>query len=166
MARVAAKDWAAANWFLLLLPFLALISFSVARSAPPADPAIEAVTLFDWLVAIPLLYFLCYRRILAPRQMVLRLLALACLGVWAASQVLPTAAQEILPHLGWPRMAGLAVLALIEIRLLVFALRFAFSAAGNADELAEKSGAPVFVAKLMLLEVRFWRAVWKLIRRR
>lgn len=166
MARIATREWAAANWFLLALPILGAVSFAVARSVPPADPMIEAVTLFDWVVTIPLLYFLCYRRSLAPRQMALRLLALACLGVWAAGQVLPLSAQAMLPHLGWPRMAGLAVLALIELRLLVLAVKFAFSARGSAEELAEKSGAPVFLAKLMLLEARFWRAVWKLIRRR
>lgn len=166
MGRIAAKEWAAANWFLLALPLLAAISWSVASSVPPADPAIEAVTLLDWTVTIPLLYFLCYRRTHKPRTMALRLLALVCLGIWAASRLVPLPAQEILPHLGWPRMAGYALLLLIEIRLVFLAVKFAFTARGSAEELAEKSGAPVFLARLMLLEARFWRAVWKLIRRR
>lgn len=166
MARIATREWAAANWFLLALPVFAAISFFVARSAPPSDPAIEAVTLFDWAVTIPILYFLCYRRALTGRQMALRLLALVCLGIWAASRLVPLPAQEILPHLGWPRMAGLAVLLLIELRLLILGIKLAFSGRGDAKELADKTGAPVLLAKLMLLEARFWRAVWQLIRGR
>jgi hypothetical protein len=166
MARIATREWAAANWFLLALPVLAAISFLVARSAPPGDPAIEAVTLFDWAVTIPILYFLCYRCALARRQMAIRLFALVCLGIWAASRLVPLPAQQILPHLSWPRMAGLAVLLLIELRLLVLGIKYAFSGRGDAKELAERTGAPVFLARLMLLEARFWRAVWRLIRRR
>jgi hypothetical protein len=168
MTASGTRVWAKANWFLLALPLLLAVSWLFTRSIDwgSSARAAEAVTLFDWTVSIPLLYFLCYRHKVRGKAMAIRLLALACLGVWIASRLVPADAQALLPHLGWPRTAGLAVLALIELRLLVLALKLAFSGTASAEELAERSGAPPLLAKLMLLEARFWRAVWRLIRRR
>jgi hypothetical protein len=126
----------------------------------------EAVTLFDWMITVPALYFLCYRSTLSVKAMALRLIALACLGVWIASWLVPAAAQEVLPNLSWPRTVGLAALALIELRLLVLALKLAFSDRADAETLTQRTGAPPVLAKLMLLEARFWKAVWTLVRRR
>jgi hypothetical protein len=168
MTASGTRAWAAGNWFLLVLPLLLGVSWLFTRSIDWQASARtgEAVTLLDWMVSIPLLYFLCYRHTVQGRAMAIRLLALACLGVWIASRLVPAEAQDLLPHLSWPRMAGLAVLALIELRLLVLALKLAFSGKASAEELAERTGAPPLLAKLMLLEARFWRAVWRLIRRR
>lgn len=164
----AAREWTAANWFLLALPLLFLISFLFTRSVDwgASGDAAEAVTLFDWCVSIPLLYFLCYRRQLPAKQLALRLLALACLGVWISSWLVPVQFQEILPRLSWARGAGVAVLALVELRLLVLAVRLVFSGTATAEQVTERTGAPPLIAKLMLLEARFWRAVWRFIRAR
>ena len=164
----AIKAWAAGNWFLLALPLLLAVSVLFTRTndwrgAPGAG---EAVTLFDWAVTVPFLYFLCYRSKLGAKQMSLRLVGLACLGVWVASKLVPAGAQEILPHLTWPRWAGLAVLALVELRLLILVMKLACSGQASAEELARTSGVPPLLARLMLLEAAFWRAVWRLIRRR
>ena len=91
--------------------------------------------------------------------------ALVCLGVWIAGRMVPADFQVVLPELGWARAAGLAVLVLIELRLLVAVLKLAFSGSAKAEDL-EKQGAPPLIAKLMLIEARFWRAVWRLIRGR
>lgn len=162
-----AKEWAWGNWFLLLLPALFATSFFSLQSPDwKQSPRVaEAVTLFDWTVTVPLLYFLCYRSKLNAMQMVMRLLGLGCLGVWISSWLVPVSDQAILPHLGWARIIGITVLALLEVRLLVFALKLAFSGEGTADELARKSGAPQLLARLMLLEANFWRALWRFIRR-
>ena len=157
--------WSANNWFLLALPCLLAVSFLFVRSPSSAGP-IEAVTLFDWCVSVPLLYFRCYRRSLPLRQMALRLVALGCGGLWLASRLVPSEAQDILPHLGWLRTAGLIVLGLIELKLLVLATRMAFSGKADAARLAASTGTPPLLAKLMLAEARFWQAVWRLIRRR
>ncbi len=161
------RPWATANWFLLAAPFLLLISFLFTRSADweTSGAAAEAVTLFDWCVSIPLLYFLCYRKRVPAKQMLLRLVGLACLGVWIAARLVPDSSEHLLPQLGWARTAGLAVLVLIELRLLIAVLKIAFSGRGSSEELV-KMGAPPLVAKLMLLEAAFWRAVWRLIRGR
>ena len=82
------------------------------------------------------------------------------------SWLVPLEAQAVVPHLSWARTAGLVVLALVELRLLVAAFRIAFSGTGNAADIEKASGAPPLLAKLMLIEARFWRAVWKIIRGR
>jgi hypothetical protein len=168
MSGVGAWHWSRANWFLLALPLLFAISFLVTRSVDwrVSGRTAEAVTLLDWTLSVPLLYFLCYRRKLGAKQMAVRLGALACLGIWVASQLVPSSSHQLLTHLSGPRMAGLAVLALIELRLLLLALKLAFSGGVQAEELAERSGAPPLLAKLMIIEAKFWRAVWRLIRRR
>jgi hypothetical protein len=168
MGRVDARSWATGHWFLLALPPLFAASWLFTRAVDwqASGRGAEAVVLFDWTVSVPLLYFLCYRRRLPARAMAIRLVALACLGIWIASWLVPVSAQEILRHLGWPRLAGLALLALLEARLLLLALKLAFSGDSSAEELAERTGAPPLLARLMLLEARFWRALWRLIGRR
>jgi CDP-diglyceride synthetase len=144
MTASGTRTWAAANWFLLVLPLLLAVSWLFTRSVDWQSSArsAEAVTLFDWMVSIPLLYFLCYRDKVRGKAMAIRLLGLACLGVWIASRLVPAEAQGLLPHLSWPRMAGLAVLALIELRLLVLALKLAFSGNASAEELANAAALP------------------------
>lgn len=165
-ARFSARDWVVGNWFLLLLPLLLAISFLFTRSIDwdRTGGMAEAVTVFDWCVSIPFLYFLCYRRKLAARQLILRMLALGCLGIWVATLLVPADFQRILAQLSWARGAGLAILVLIELRLLVAALRLVFSGTATAEDVAERAGVPPLIARLMLLEARFWRAVWRLIR--
>jgi hypothetical protein len=41
-----------------------------------------------------------------------------------------------------------------------------FGARTSAEALAEKTGVPTWVARLMVLEARFWAAVWRFFRRR
>jgi hypothetical protein len=167
-ARFSAREWVVGNWFLVLLPALFAISFFFTRSVDWGGTGgmAEAVTLFDWCVSIPFLYFLCYRKKLPARQLILRLLALACLGIWVATLLVPAAYQEILPQLSWPRRAGLAILVLIELRVLVAALRIVFSGTATAAELSQGIGIPPLIARMMMAEARFWRAVWRLIRGR
>ena len=163
-----AKEWASGNWFLLLLPALFAISFFSLQSAEwqHSPQAAEMVTLLDWTISVPLLFFLCYRSKFNAREMVLRLLGLACLGVWLSSWLVPVSEQTILPHLSWARTAGMAVLLLVELRLFMLALRYAFSGEATPDELARKAGVPPLLAKLMLIEANFWRAVWRFFIRR
>jgi hypothetical protein len=162
---LAARRWSARNWFLLLLPALVAVGYLVSRSAP-GGPQLERVLLLDALVSVPLLYFLCYRGTLTRGHMTLRLVALACAGVWLAAKLVPPSSQELLPYLGWARMAGLAVIFLFEVRLVVLAVRMAFAGRSDSAQLSAATGAPLWLAKLMLMEARFWRWLWALISRR
>lgn len=151
------------HWFLLLLPLLASALFGFAASIDwQRDGRVaEMVMLFDVCVSLPLLYFLCYRGTLTRKQMTLRLIGLTCLGIWFATWLVPEASQSLLPRLGWLRTAGIALLVFVELRLVVGAIKMAFSGKASADQLARASGAPPWIAKLMLLEARFWRWVWR-----
>ena len=165
---LAARQWAMSNWFLLVWPLLAAISFLFTRTTVWAEEGriVEAVTLFDWCVTVPFLYWLCYRRTLPPGRLALRLLALACLGVWIVAQLVPASEQVLLSRLGWARGLGIAFLMLIELWLMIAVVRLVYSRNATVEQVAERSGAPPFVARLLLLEARFWRAVWRFIRGR
>ena len=163
MRTAAIPSWIHRHWFMLLLPVLATAAFSLATSIDwQRDGRIaEMVLLFDACVSLPLLYFLCYRGTQTRKQMALRLIAMVCLGIWFATWLVPEASQSLLAQLGWIRTAGIVFLVVVELRLVIGAIKMAFSGNATADELASASGAPSWIAKLMLLEARFWRWVWR-----
>jgi hypothetical protein len=161
------QSWLRWNWFVVLAPILLLIEWLVVRSSAGAmGSMVEAIVLFDLCLFIPLLYVLCYRSQLPLKHLLLRVLGLVCLGVYIASYIVPEAAQQVVPKLSWARTAGLAVLALVELALLLTVLRLVWGRDASAEQVQAASGAPAWVARLMVVEARFWRAVWRLIRRR
>jgi hypothetical protein len=100
------------------------------------------------------------------KQLVLRTVALVCLGIYIATYLVPEPLQALLPQLGPLRIAGLAVLVLIELRLLIAALRIVWGSNGSVEQVQAASGAPAWIARLMVMEARFWKWLWSLIRRR
>ncbi|HMG46462.1 MAG TPA: hypothetical protein VK614_03270 [Allosphingosinicella sp.] len=159
--------WLRHNWFLPLLAILLAIELAFTRSIDWSQPRMpEAAVLFDLCLFIPALHFLCYRRKRALKPLLIRTAALALLGVYIASKLIPPEAQGLLAKLSWARTAGLAVVALIELRLLFLALKLVFGGHASAEEIAERTGAPPWIARLMLLEARFWKWVWRRIRGR
>lgn len=155
--------WVRRNWFLLLLAPLLAIEFAFARTTDwaRAGPA-ELIILFDLCLFIPALYVLCYRKRIALKPLLIRAAALALAGIYLASRLVPPDAQVLLSELIWARYAGLAIIALIELWIVVLTLKLVFGGA-STDEIARRSGAPPWVARLMQLEARFWRAVWRLV---
>ena len=159
------SGWLRRNWFLPLLAMLLAIEFAFARTMlRTADPAAEAAVLFDLCVFVPALYAFCYRRTLAPGPLLMRTAALACLGLYVAAQLVPAEAQRLIAELAWLRYAGLAVLAAIELWLMAAVIRLVFGGA-TTEQVAERSGAPLWAARLMQIEARFWKAVWRFLRR-
>jgi hypothetical protein len=157
--------WVRRNWFVPLFAILLAIEFAFTRATDwSRDGVAEAAVLFDLCLFIPALHFLCYRRKLALRPLLFRTFALAFLGIWIASKLIPLEAQGLLAELSWARTAGLAVVALIELRLVFLALKLVFGGHATADEIAERTGAPPWIARLMLIEARFWKWVWRRIR--
>jgi hypothetical protein len=161
------RSWLAGNWFALVVPPLILVEWLVVRSVGgDVGPMLEIVVLFDLCLFMPALFLLCYRGRRPARQLALRAAALACLGIYIATYLVPEAARRLLPHLGWARAVGLAVLLLIEFRLLVVTLRLVWGHDAGAEEVAAASGAPAWIARLMVMEARFWKTLWGLLRRR
>lgn len=156
------------HWFILLVPVLlagALLMSTTVDWQREGSTA-EAVLLFDACVTLPLLYWLCYRGKKAPKQLAIRMAALACLGVALAGWLVPAAHHDLIARVAWLRWLGLAVLALIEIRVVLLTVRLLFTSDVRPEKLAAEANVPLIFARLMALEARFWKAVWKLIRRR
>ena len=163
----ALQVWVRTNWFAVAVPLLLLVEWLVVRDlGGEMGRFLEVVVLFDLCVFMPLLYVLCYRRIVPLKQLVLRTVALACLGIYLATYLVPEPLQALLPQLGPLRIAGLGVLMLIELRLLVAAVRIVWGRDGSVEQVQAASGAPAWMARIMVMEARFWKRLWRLIRRR
>ena len=165
MAETGLAGWARRNWFLPLLALLVAIEWAFARTIDwPRDGAAEAVILFDMCLFVPFLYVLCYRRRIALKPLLVRAMALACLGLYFASHLIPAQSQHLVAGLGWARMLGWAALALVELWVVAKVVRLVFGGtATEADVVAQ--GAPLWIARLMLIEARFWKWLWRLLRR-
>lgn len=162
------RRWSGANWFLLALPPLVAAAALLVRSAAWSEEGatLEAVLLFDACVSLPALYALCYARALPPWQLALRMVGIACLGLFLLGHIVPPEAQRLLPRFGWARTIGVVVLVLVELRLFVAALRLLFGSGASAQQISARTGAPPWIARLMVMEARFWKAVWRLLRGR
>ena len=162
------RQWSKANWFLLVAPALILLAWFVSRSTPWEQDAraMEAALLFDACVTVPALYALCYARALALWQLAVRMAGIACLGIYLVSWIVPAELQSLLPGFAWARTVGLAVLILIELRILLASIRLVFGTGVTAEQLSARTGAPPLVARLMVLEARMWKGLARFIFRR
>ena len=75
---------------------------------------------------------------------------------------MPAGEGQILPALGWVRMAALPVLLFIEIVAFIAIMRVVYSDAPDEEQLVEQ-GLPPLVAKALLAEARFWKVVWRVL---
>lgn len=153
------------NWFWPVALVMVTFAWSLSASLPPQNlSGWEVAVLFDVLITLPLLFALCYRRTLTRNTLIIRILALQCLGIWLATKIVPVESQILLPQLSWLRYAGLAVLVLIELRIMVVLFKTVFKVDTTSKQL-EEIGMPPFLAKLALLEARFWRWVLSFFKR-
>lgn len=166
IARIDIRERLGTHWFIPVVGLILGALWLAARDSMFMAEGGEAAIIADLCLTVPILYVLCYRRRHSAIQLGLRALALACLGIWLGSWIIPESDQSVLTRLGPLRVAGLIVLALVELRLLVAMIRLVFGRETSAAEVSRATGAPPFLARLMLLEARFWKAVWSLIRRR
>ena len=155
------SGWMRRHWFVPLLAVLLLIETAFARTTDwSRDGFAELVVLFDLCLFIPFLYLLCYRGRVERKPLLIRAAALALAGIYVASKLVPPSAQIVLGELVWARYAGLAVLALIELWVVVLTMKLVYGGA-TTEEIARSSGAPPWIARLLQLEARFWKAVWR-----
>lgn len=161
-----AKRLLGAHWYVPAFLAMLLAAWWLARTPGFMSQGGEAALLIDLCVTAPVVYLLCYARKQPLRVTALRALAIACSGVWIAGWLIPGSEQELLPRIAPLRWVGLAVVVAVEIWLVAAITRIAFSAKGTVDQIADASGAPAWVAKLMLWEANLWRSVWRFMGRR
>lgn len=153
------------NWFWPSAIVLWAAAFLVSRSVPtPRLAAWEIAVIVDVMVTMPVLFALCYRAKFNWQKLAIRILALQCFGIWLATKIVPVEIQTILPQLSWLRYLGLAVLVVIELRIMVALFNIVFKADTSSKQL-EQIGMPPLLAKIMLLEARFWRWVFSIFKR-
>ena len=153
----------ATNWFYpVAVTLLMLVGFLAAstRGVPPPAQGLsfEVALLADVFVTLPLLYWLCFRKRHGMAKLLLGVTAVVCSGLWLSGLIVPLSEQRVLPQLSWLRFAGLVIIVGFEIRLAALAFRVMWKPQAKVADL-EAQGVPPVIAKLMLLEARFWRWV-------
>ena len=154
------------HWFLLVALLVAGGDLALALVDSWSDPALlEAGILFDLAVVLPALYWWCYRK--RGRAALLKAAALSCLGIWVAGHIVPDQHHDLISTVGFARYIGLAVLLVIELKLVVAIYRAAFSKSGSNHALAaaKDAGMPEWAARLMAWEASLWRRSWESVRR-
>ena len=145
------------NWFWPVAAVLVAAAWALATiSAAPMSEGFEWALVFDAVITLPVLYLLCFRARFTTTALVVRVVALQCAGIWLAAKLVPVGDQSILPYLTWVRWAGLAIVTMFEIRLFVAVVKLQSRPTTRQDEL-EAAGMPPLLAKLAMLEARFWR---------
>jgi hypothetical protein len=156
------------HWFwLVALAMLAtdttVIHLSLHSSSSASPQFIEAGLLCDLALVLPCLYLVCYRR--EGKRAIVRSIALASVGVWAASKLLPETGHFLIKDLYPVRYAALAVIAVIELKMVVAAYKAykaVFQGASRQASEAQlaKAGMPPWAAKLAAAEAAFWHRVY------
>ncbi len=157
-----------ANWFFPAAAIALLMNATTVYLDQWSSPGLlEAGLLFDFAILLPALYLICYRS--EGVRSVVRAVALACLGIWALGHVVPETSQTLLPDLQFIRYVGLGVLLLLQIKLIVAIFRAVSGASAKveheASRLADETGTPPWVRKLLAWEAAVWIKVWRFVRR-
>ena len=143
-----------AHWYLPVAALILVVDSRTVWQIHQRQPQLaELGFLADVLLLLPFLAWLAYRG--PGSRRLLKPLAIACAGVWLASRILPPDCQHWLPYLRPLRWAGLAVLLVIELRLIVAVYRRAFGGAAPMDTaklLHNTGGVPHWLARLMAQE--------------
>jgi len=160
---LSSSSWIKANWFVAAAVLLVGTDLAVLQLPNGSSPRLlEFGLLSDLCIVLPGLYLACYWR--NGKRSVLRAVALASLGFWAASKLLPESGQFLIQQL-WPvRYVALAVIVLIELKVMLAVYRAVFSGTSRqeaAEALERQAGMPAWAAKLAAAEAALWSWLYK-----
>ncbi len=155
------------NWFLwAALPVLLAVEAAFTQSVSWNEmPHGEWVVLFDLCVFVPALFLFAYRHTLPIKPRLIRALGLAGLGLLLARFLVPEPSQNVLPFLSDVRNSFLVFVVIFEVWVITQILRAVYARNADAQRLERDFGMPLWIAKLMVLEAKFWKAVWRIFRR-
>jgi hypothetical protein len=153
------------HWFFIVAPLILAMDLYMGLSARgEIDRLLEAGLLFDLVVLVPSLYWLCYRQ--RGKKAAIKAAALACLGIWAALKLVPEPERDLLNYVAPLRYVGLAALIWLEV-VVVFAIYKAVFKGDSVAAAVSRAPAdmPPWVARLLAIEANIWLKVWGVIKR-
>lgn len=154
-------------FFLIILPLAIAVEWGFARSLDwTAYPRSEWVALFDLCVFMPLLYLLAFSSELARKARLLRSLGIAGTGLFAASFIVPEPNQFIIGELSAVRNVALIGILAFEGWIFWKVIGTVFRDNADTKTLEREFAIPEWIAWLMVLEAKFWKAVWAFLRRK
>lgn len=156
------------KWFFLIaLPLAVAIEWAFARSLDwTAYPRSEWVALFDLCIFMPLLYLAAFSSELARKARLLRCLGIAGIGLFASSFIVPEPNQFIIGELSTLRNMAMIGIAAFEGWVLWKVIGAVYRRNADAQTLEREFAVPQWIARLMVLEAKFWKAVWQFLRRK
>jgi hypothetical protein len=148
-------------FFLLVLPLAVAVEWWFARTLDwAAYPRSEWVALVDLCLFLPVLYLAGFRSDLTAKARVLRALGIAGIGLVAARWIVPAANQFLIADLSSLRNATLVVVLAFEGWVLWKMIGAVYRRNADAKTLEREFGIPDWIARLLVIEARFWKAVW------
>jgi len=163
MSRIEALPaWLKANWFLVVALLVVGTDLVILQTPNSASPRLlEVGLLCDLAIVVPGLYIARYWR--NGKRTFLRAIALASLGFWSVSKLLPESGQFLTQSL-WPvRYVALAVLVAIELKVALAIYRSVFRGASRqeaARALQSEAGMPAWAARVAAAEAAIWRTAY------
>lgn len=156
------------KWFFLIaLPLAIAIEWAFARSLDwSAYPRSEWVALIDLCVFMPVLYLAAFASELTRKARLLRCIGIAGIGLFAASLIVPEPNQFIIGELSTLRKAAMVGILAVEGWILWKVIGAVYRRNADAKALERDFAMPEWIAKLMVLEAKFWKAVWQFVRRK
>lgn len=156
------------KWFFLIaLPLAIAIEWAFARTLDwTAYPRSEWVALFDLCVFMPLVYLSAFSSELTRKARLLRCLGIAGIGLFAASFIVPEANQFVIGELSALRKAAMAGVLVFEGWIMSKVIGAVYRHNADAKTLERDFAMPEWIAKLMVLEAKFWKTVWAFLRRK
>jgi hypothetical protein len=156
------------KWFFLIaLPLAIAVEWAFARTLDwSAYPRSEWVALFDLCVFMPILYLTAFTSELTRKARMLRCLGIAGIGLFAASFIVPEPNQIIIGELSALRNLAMIGVVAFEGWVLWKVIGAVYRQNADAKTLEREFAMPEWIAKLMVLEAKFWKAVWSVLRRK
>ena len=141
-------------FFLIVLPIAIAIEWAFALWLDwSVYPRAEWVALVDLCVFMPIVYLGLFSSELG-------------IGLLAASLIVPSANQFLISELAGLRAASFVFILAFECFVFWKVMQALYAKNADAKAIERDFAVPPFIAKLLVLEAKFWKAVWSLFRRK
>lgn len=154
-------------FFLLVLPVAIAIEWAFAATHDwTAYPRSEWVAIFDLCLFMPLIYLTLFTGELTRKARLIRAAGVAGLGLLAASFIVPEPNQFVIGQLSSIRNVLLVFVLAFEVWVFWKLIDVLYRKNADAKTLERDFAVPELIAKLLVLEAKFWKAVWALFKRK